>query len=84
MLTSYLDLAVTPVEWVKEVIDKEMFRSLRGLNVEDQIRPFYCIMLRILAPMLLEGKTTSRVFALSHENIAAHNIFIDDDYNVTG
>jgi hypothetical protein len=32
----------------------------------------------------LEGKTTSRIFALSHENIAAHNIFIDDNFNITG
>lgn len=59
-------------------------QAIRG--VEDQGVEFTitgCFVLQILARKLLEGKTNMD-FVLSHEGLQSHNIFVDDDFNVTG
>jgi hypothetical protein len=60
-----------------------MLRVLQGLDREYGIDARACVYLRILVRKIAEGKTTSRNFVLSHENLFDHNIFIDENFNVT-
>ncbi|OOQ90818.1 hypothetical protein PEBR_02736 [Penicillium brasilianum] len=65
-------------------IDQRLFRLIRGLDRDYKYSLYSCFVLRALARKSAEGKDTNTVWVNSHENLRAHNIFVDDDFNVTG
>ncbi|KAJ5166677.1 uncharacterized protein N7482_005458 [Penicillium canariense] len=63
-------------------IDYKMIGAIRGQL--DGIDPLSCLVLRLLARRVTEGKCSSSTFAHSHEYLTSQNIIVDNNYNVKG
>lgn len=64
-------------------MDFQTYYALKAADPGSGITAYGCFLLHVLARKLLEGKTNMD-FVHSHEGLQAHNIFVDEDFNVTG
>lgn len=65
-------------------IDAQLMRSIKSLDLQHGVTIVSCLALRFLARKLTAGKATSLTMVHAHEKLEPRNIFIDDDFNVTG
>ncbi|KAJ5358773.1 protein kinase-like domain-containingprotein [Penicillium cataractarum] len=77
------DLGNTPWKCLQAAMDNRTREAIRGMDRGLGFTITGCFVLQILARRLLAGKTNMD-FVLSHEALQSHNIFVDDDFNVTG
>jgi hypothetical protein len=72
------------LQYLDREMDNRMLRLIRGQDRDFEYSLYSCFVLRALARKTVEGKNTNTVWVNSHENLRAHNIFVDDSFNVTG
>jgi hypothetical protein len=66
------------------VVDGKIMRALT--DEKPVFTPRDCFVHRALLPHVVHDALESEpsVFAISHEDLAAHNIIVDPEYNITG
>ncbi|KND91585.1 hypothetical protein TOPH_03821 [Tolypocladium ophioglossoides CBS 100239] len=68
--------------YLTAIIDGKIKRVASGELPELDYRS--CFMLRALARYVADDALETSLFAMSHDNLAAHKIIIDQEYNITG
>ncbi|KAK4150081.1 hypothetical protein C8A00DRAFT_46435 [Chaetomidium leptoderma] len=70
------------LEFLTSVVDGKIMRAATGKEPSFGIRD--CLTHRALVRHVVNNALDSELFVLSHEALAAHNIIVDSDYNITG
>ncbi|KAL1845130.1 hypothetical protein VTK73DRAFT_1064 [Phialemonium thermophilum] len=73
---------VTALTFLTDAVDRKIQRvkkgQLRDVRLED------CLVQRELVPRVIHDLPEASYFVLSHEDLAAQNIIVDDEFNVKG
>ncbi|POR34217.1 Uncharacterized protein TPAR_05583 [Tolypocladium paradoxum] len=68
--------------YLTDIIDGKIMRVADGKLPELDYRS--CFIHRALARYVIDDALETPLFAISHDNLAAHKIIIDQEYNITG
>lgn len=79
-----LDPPISPVQWLQLKIDPQIMNSLKGVNKMFGVTPHSYMILRVLLHRIIHGNTTRMPMVYSKYALDPRNIFIDNDFNVTG